>query len=58
MNNISYRFLDDENKTMYFRLNSVMAREAFLFMYQNKRNGYEKQIESYYKKYNFDRQTI
>ncbi|MEF9985989.1 MAG: S41 family peptidase [Bacteroidales bacterium] len=49
MNNISYRFLDDENKTMYFRLNSVMAREAFLFMYQNKWNGYEKQIESYYK---------
>lgn len=49
MNNISYRFLDDENKTMYFCLNSVMAREAFLFMYNNKWNGYEKQIESYYK---------
>lgn len=48
VDDLSYSFLDKECQTMYFRLKSVMAREAFLYMYKQNHNGVEFRLKNYY----------
>lgn len=50
MNNLTYRFLDEEQKIMYYRLRSVAARESFLFMQQNGWDGFTNQVKSFYQR--------
>lgn len=46
---MSWCFLDDKEQVMYFRLQSVMAREAYLFMRKNGWEGLNSQVQSFYK---------
>lgn len=46
---MSWRFLDDKKQVMYFRLQSVMAREAYLFMRKNGWDGLDYQVQGFYK---------
>ena len=49
MGNMDWRFLDEEKQTMIFRLHSVMAREAYAFMKEAGWDGWQRQVENYYK---------
>lgn len=49
MGNMDWRFLDEEKQTMIFRLQSVMAREAYGFMKEAGWDGWQRQVENYYK---------
>lgn len=49
MEYMDYRFLDDARQVMYFRLQSVMAREAFLGIKMMGWPGLENQLGNYYR---------
>lgn len=51
MKNMDWHFLDEGKQTMYFRLKSVMAREAYDFMKKAGWDGWQRQVEGYYKNY-------
>lgn len=46
--NMEWRFLDAEKQTMYFRLKSVMAREAYAYMQKSGWDGWTQQVGAYY----------
>ena len=45
---MGYGFLDDGRQIMYFRLKSVMAREAYDYMYRKNWGGFDSQLRSFY----------
>lgn len=51
MGNIEWRFLDEKQQVAYFRLKSVMAREAYAYMKENGWDGWEQQVAGYYRNY-------
>lgn len=46
-----YDFVDKKKQAMYFKLSSVMAREAFVFMKENGWNGMDRMLENVYAQY-------
>lgn len=48
LGNMDWQFLDTEKQTMYFRLNSVMAREAYAYMRKSGWEGWQQQVGAYY----------
>lgn len=46
--NMDWLFLDTEKQTMYFRLKSVMAREAYTYMQKSGWDGWQQQAGAYY----------
>lgn len=48
MDYLSYKFLDKQQQTMYFRFQSVMAREAYLFMHNNGWGQIDEQVKNFY----------
>ena len=47
-NNMQYAFIDEDEKIMYFRLSSVMARENYKYCYKNGWNNALDDISYYY----------
>lgn len=47
---MSHRFIDPEKQVMMFKLNSIMARDNFEYMYKYMKGGLYRQMEFYYQK--------
>lgn len=48
---MDYRFIDPQRQVMMFKVNSIMARDNFEYMYENMPGDLYRQLEFYYRQY-------